>query len=208
MKRFIILLAAIIISATATQAQNRVFGLKGGLNFASLPATMNGSTPEFSLSAFSDSYTGYHAGIFGMFVFRGGFFQPELIYTQTGRDMRIEFLGSEQDDEYFTQKYSHLVLPLHAGAKFGAFKVSAAPVFSYLVREWNDLGQDLNFQAIMNELTLGYQLGAGFHLGGLVLDFRYQGNFTKFGEGFNIAGQPIKFDNNPSQYILSLGIMF
>lgn len=208
MKRLIVIATILFFTAGYSVAQQNSFGLKAGLNFSSLPSTQMGATTDYIVSAFDDSYTGYHLGLFGIFVFRGGFFQPELLYTQTGRDMRIEFVSLEQEDEFFVQKYSHLVLPLHAGAKFGAFKISGAPVFSFLINNWNDLGIEESFEANLNKLTLGYQIGAGLQLGNLLLDLRYEGNFSKLGEGVSVGGQNIQFDTRPQQFIISLGFKF
>lgn len=208
MKRLITISAIIVFSATLAHGQYSSFGLKAGLNFTSLPDEINGATSEYIISAFADSFTGYHLGGVALFVFRGGFFQPELLYSQTGRDMRLEFIEPQQEDEYFTQKYSHLVLPLFGGAKFGSLKLGAGPVFSYLLNDWNDLGIEDEFQMELNKLTLGYQLGGGLQLGNLMLDFKYEGNLTKFGEGVTIGGETIKFDTRPHQFILSLGLLF
>lgn len=206
MKRLILFVALGVLATGVALSQS--FGIKAGLNFTNLPSTETGSTSDYIVSAFSDSYTGFHLGVTSLFVFRGGFIQPELLYSQTGRDMRIEYLISEEEDEYFQQKFSHIVLPLQAGAKFGPLKIGAGPVFSYLINDWNDLKADVELENILNRLTLGYQLGAGLQLGSLMLDFRYEGNLTKFREGITIGGQNINFDTRPQQYILSLGLLF
>lgn len=208
MKRFFLISAILVCLAPLAHGQYTSFGLKAGLNFTSLPSEQNGSTSDYIVSAFSDSYTGYHVGGVALFLFRGGFFQPELLYTQTGRDMRLVFIESDQEDEYFTQKYSHLVMPLIAGAKFGALKIGAGPVFSFLINDWNDLGIEEELSQELKKLTLGYQIGAGLQLGNLALELKYEGNFTEFGEGITIGGETIKFDSRPHQLILSLGILF
>ncbi|MEE4176890.1 MAG: outer membrane beta-barrel protein [Bacteroides sp.] len=208
MKRYILISAILVFSVTLVHGQYTSFGLKAGLNFKSLPSEQNGSTSDYIISAFSDSYTGYHVGGVAFFVFRGGFFQPELLYTQTGRDMRLEYIQPQQEDEYFTQMYSHLVLPLFGGAKFGSLKIGAGPVFSFLVNNWNDLGIEDDYQQELNKLTLGYHLGAGLELGNLMLDFKYEGNLTRFGEGITIGEETINFDTRPQQFILSLGLLF
>jgi hypothetical protein len=208
MKRLILFFALVVFATGVALSQSSSFGIKAGLNFSSLPSTETGTTSDYIVSAFSDSYTGYHLGVTGLFVFRGGFFQPDLLYTQTGRDMRLEFLETEQEDEYFQQKFSHIVLPLHAGAKFGPLKLGAGPVFSFLINDWNDLGVAVELEQNLNRLTLGYQLGAGLQLGSLMLDFRYEGNFTKFGDEISVGGQTINFETRPHQFILSLGLLF
>jgi hypothetical protein len=208
MKRLILFFALGVFATGPALSQSSSFGIKAGLNSTSLPSTQTGSTSDYIVSAFSDSYSGYHFGVTGLFVFRGGFFQPDLLYTQTGRDMLLEFLETEQEKEYFQQKFSHIVLPLHAGAKFGPLKIGAGPVFSFLINDWNDLRTKVEFEQNLNRLTLGYQLGAGLQLGSLMLDFRYEGNLTKFGEGVFVGGQTINFETRPQQFILSLGLLF
>ncbi len=208
MKRSVIVLAIIMLAGGNLLLAQPRFGLKAGLNFASLSSTETGETPSYTIDAFSDSYTGFHVGVTSMFIFRGFFFQPELLYTQNGRDMRLGFSAEETDDEYFVHKYSHLVLPLHAGAKFGPLRIGVGPVFSYLINNWNDLDVEVEFEQDLNKLTMGYQLGVGLKLGKLILDFRYEGNFTQLGEGVTIGDQTIGFDTRPQQFILGLGLLF
>lgn len=208
MKRLILISALLFLVAGHLQARNPSFGLKAGLNFSRLPSTISGASPDYIVSSLSDSYTGFHVGLFGQFVFGGGFFQPELLYTQNGRDMHVELVAPAQEDGYFVEKFSHLVMPLHVGAKLGPIKLSAAPVFSLLINSWNDLEIDQDFASTLSKLTLGYQLGAGLQLGSLMLDFRYEAGLTKFGDGVTIGGQTIKYDTRPHQYILSLGFRF
>lgn len=208
MKRLILLSFILLFAAGQINARNPSLGLRAGLNFSSLPNTLTGATPEYIVSAFSDSYTGFHLGLFGEFIFGGGFFQPELLYTQNGRDMRVAFPETTQDDQYFVEKFSHLVLPLHLGIKLGPIKLSGAPVFSMLINSWNDLDLGTTFESNLSKVTIGYQLGAGLQLGSLSLDFRYEGNLTKLGDGVTIADTTIPFDTRPIQYILSLGFKF
>ena len=79
MKRLILFCALGVFATGVALSQSSSFGIKAGLNFSSLPSTETGSTSDYIISAFSDSYSGYHFGITGLFVFRGGFFQPDFL---------------------------------------------------------------------------------------------------------------------------------
>ena len=208
MKRLFLTSVLLVLIFFSSQGQNFNLGLKAGFNFSSLPAEVTGTTPDLSLTAFADAYTGYHVGAMAIYVFRGGFIQPELLFTRTGRDMQLEYTNPQQEEKYFTQEYSHLVLPIYGGAKLGSLKIGAGPVFSYLVNDWNDLGIEEDFEQELQKLTVGYHLGAGLQLGNLMLDFKYQGSLTKFGDGVTLGGQNINFDTRPKQFILSLGLLF
>lgn len=209
MKRIVFLLATIILLPVVSQAQGFGFGLRGGLNFSSLPSAKSVATDEYRYSALADSYTGFHLGVVGQFVFTGFFIQPELLYTRTGLEMRRQVIDATPEQEvYFTQQYDHLNLPILAGAKLGPVKIGAGPVFSLL------LGQDNDFPAIgqwrqeMNDVTVGLQLGVGLDLANLILDFKYETSLTAFGDRIEVGDNSFSFDTRPRQFILSIGFLF
>lgn len=207
MKRILFVLLFMVSSITLVHSQIASFGLKGGLNFSSIPDLQRGSTPNHTVSSLTDAYTGFHLGVVGFFRLPGFFLQPELLYTQNGRYMVLTPTATPTQPNHFTQNYSHLAMPIHVGMNLGPIKLGGGPVFSFLLNQWNDL-DDMSFDQAMNRLTLGYQLGAGLKLGKLIVDLRYEGSFNNLGTGVTVGGQTIEFDNRPRQFILSLGLLF
>ncbi|MFO7978170.1 MAG: porin family protein [Bacteroidales bacterium] len=209
MKRIVMLLLVLLILPGTSQAFDFGFGLRGGLNFSSLPSAKNVEADGYRFSALSDSYTGFHFGVVGQFVFTGFFIQPELLYTRTGLEMRRQVLApSTSDDVFFTERYDHLTLPVLAGAKLGPIKLGAGPVFSLLLDNSNDLPSVEELRHEMNDVTVGLQLGIGLDLANIILDFKYETALTAFGDRIVVDGNSFAFDTRPRQYILSIGFLF
>lgn len=211
MKHIIFVLLAICIvvyQPDSLFARSSKFGLKGGFNFSSLPNDV--STPYLGdhITALNERYTGYHLGVVGSFVYPGFFFQPELLLVGTGRDMRIDFSNESLPDEYFLQRFQHLSLPVIIGMKIGALKLGAGPVFSVLMGQSNNAITYQDIKPDLSKTTLGYQLGAGLQIGGILLEARYESNLTQYGEGLQIGNQFFEFDMRPRQFILSIGLLF
>lgn len=208
----------------ATSALAVDFGIRGGLNYSSLPSSKEIALPgqgfvNSSISALDNSYTGFHFGVYTRFRFASVFLQPELLYTETGQRMLFQRINVDNPGPHsthdvltnsFTARFSHLEFPLTAGLKFGALKVGAGPVFSLLL---DNTRANLDFDETLdtvrfhyNESTIGYQLMAGFQMGTISLDFMYRGNLSGFGDSVQIGGESFDFHTKPHQYIISLGI--
>lgn len=208
MKRILIALFLSVFVMGTSNAQFASFGLKGGLNFSSLPELQTGQSAGFIVSAMKESQTGFHVGLTSLFRLGGFYLQPELLYTQTSRDMLLTTTGTSPQNQSFTQNYGHLSLPVQVGLSLGPLKIGGGPVLSLLVDQWNDLDDNINFDQVMNDATLGYQLGIGLVLGKLMIDLRFEDSLSRFGTEVNIGGQSIDFDTRPRQYILSVGLLF
>ncbi len=209
MKRLMVILIVLLILPATSQAFDFGFGIRGGLNFSSVSSIKNVATQDYRFSALSDSYTGYHFGVIGQFVFTGFFIQPELLYTRTGLEMRRTVLDPATDDEiFFTERYDHLTLPVLAGAKLGPIKIGAGPVFSLLLDNTNDFPTAEQLRHEMNDVTVGLQLGVGLDLTNIILDFKYETALTAFGDRIVVDGNSFEFDTRPRQYILSIGFLF
>jgi len=208
MKRILIVLFLSVFVMGTSNAQFASFGLKGGLNFSSLPELQTGQSAGYIVSAMKESQTGFHVGVTSLFRFAGLYLQPELLFTQTERDMLITTTGPSPQSHPFTQIYRHLSLPVQAGISLGPVKIGGGPVLSLLVDQLNDLDDNINFDQVMNDVTLGYQLGIGLVLGKLMIDLRFEDSLSRFGTEVNIGGQSIDFDTRPRQYILSVGLLF
>ncbi len=210
MKRLLIkkiIIIAIIVLLFTDNAQGVGIGIRGGLNFSSVPSRTELTLPGETglLEALPDSYTGFHFGVVGYFSLFNLYFQPELLYTQTGQDMRVSIRnGNEITERFYTNTYSHLSIPAIAGVSFGPLRVGLGPVASVLLDTkggWDDIEFD------HNKFTIGYQAMAGVKLRNIMLDFKYEGNLSRLGDGVTVGGTPFDFDTRPRQFILSLGIL-
>lgn len=145
------LIAITVISFTFTsQAQNFKFGLKGGVNFA----TLNGG----DISDTIDGRTGYHIGAVAQLSLLGILaIQPELIYSAQGTD--------DFDIDY-------LNLPVLLKFKFlKILSIEAGPQFGFVVNDSSDFGDPESFD-------LSGAVGAGVEISKFFAQVRYNFGVT------------------------------
>ncbi|MUP41752.1 outer membrane beta-barrel protein [Christiangramia aestuarii] len=193
-----LMLIAFVFAGMSLSAQNASFGLKGGLNFGATGEyeSVGDATGDFT-SSFEDgeNKTGFHAGLFAQFELLGIFIQPELMYTQL-------------NTEYSTFDYTlnKIDAPVLLGVNIlGPLNIKAGPSFQYILDNKAD-GAGIEIEEVENDITVGYQLGAGINLGRLAFDLRYEGAFsenTAFGLN-ETAAEEFTLDSRPSQWILSV----
>lgn len=220
MKKFvgcIFLAALLLISSNDVRASG--LGIRGGFNFSSLPSSQEvqigtNGWGDRTMEALSDSYTGYHFGVVGHVTFFGLFVQPEFLFTQTGQEMALNIQEDLPDGEfarrqYFTQEFSHLSLPVLAGLTFGPLRVGVGPVASYMIDRTSGYipEEDNDIYFGYNDWTIGYQAMAGLKVGNFLLDLKYEGNLSSFGESIEVRGEEFNFDTRPRQFIVSIGLL-
>lgn len=208
MKRLIIV---VLLAAGISNLHAQIgFGLRGGLNFSSLP-TNTYQVDVYELEALPDSYTGWHIGVLSQLHFAGFFVQPELLFVATGNHMRLR--EENQEDFFFTQRFSKIDLPVMVGSKIGPLRIGIGPVASFLLHSSSELDDEDRFRALdirenFNAATFGFQVGAGLDLSNILIDFKYEGNLSKLGNGIEVRGSNYAFDTRPRQFILSIGLLF
>lgn len=137
MKKNLLTICLIIATITAfgqsSQESTVAFGIKGGVNFASLLQTEQGSASSIS----SGSLTSFHAGIFADFKLGDSFsVQPSLLYTEKGATDKenVSSVGfSESSNVKLTINY--LQLPIyalyHKHVGNNDFFIGAGPFIAY-----------------------------------------------------------------------------
>ena len=214
---FLLLAALLFISISDVRASG--LGIRGGFNFSSLPSSqeveigMDG-WGDRTMEALSDSYTGFHFGVVGHVSFFGMFIQPEFLFTHTGQEMVLhvqdDLPDGESDPQYFTQEFNHLSLPVVAGLTIGPLRVGIGPVASYMIdgtSEYIPEGDEDIYYFGYNDWTIGYQAMAGLKVGNFLLDLKYEGNLSNFGENMQVGGREFDFDTRPRQFIVSIGLL-
>lgn len=215
----LVLATLLFVSISGVQATG--LGIRGGFNFSSIPSSqevqfgVNG-WGDRTIEALSDSYTGYHFGVVGHVSFLGLFIQPEFLFIQTGQEMVTQVQGDppggtvvSSDPHYFTQEFSHLSVPVVAGLNIGPLRVGIGPVASYMIDSTSgyipEESNDISFG--YNDWTIGYQAMAGLKVGNFLLDLKYEGNLSDFGESIQVGGREFDFDTRPRQFIVSIGLL-
>lgn len=203
-------LVAFLAMGTLAFSQAKV-GIRAGFSTTDVDAgqlliTDSESLQEFSL-AVSDAKYGLHAGLFFKFPIGDNFFiQPEVVFNSNKVDYSRENLGAELR-EVFSEAYQHLDIPLIAGFQFGPLKPQLGLVGHVFLNSSSDFDLE-SYKQDFQDFTLGWQGGLGLEFGSVLIDFKYEGNFTKFGSHFNVGGQSYQFDDSPSRLIVSLGYAF
>jgi len=128
MKKYLII--ALLVTATAFGANAQLlpslqFGVKAGLNFASLKSE-DGNYLDAS------TRTGYQAGVWARIGGAGVHFQPELYVT--GKSSEAEIVTKNQKGKV---SFTSLDLPLLLGTRIGfgpaGLRIVAGPVVSFVV---------------------------------------------------------------------------
>lgn len=193
-KTFLVALAT--LTATLAFAQTgSSFGIKAGLNYAG-----NGDYFDSTEQAFEnpDKNAGFHFGFYGKLGNRI-YLRPELVYTSTSSDYN--------EGELKIQK---LDLPVLLGAKIiGPLHLFAGPSFQYLLNTDFEANQ-ITFDDVENDFTVGMNIGAGVNIGKFGIDLRYERGFSENEIRFintNITSlNNDRVDTRPDQLILSLSL--
>lgn len=191
-----LLFAFAIVFTTFTFAQaGSGFGIKAGLNYAG-----NGDYFDSTRDAFEnpDRNAGFHVGFYGKIGNRI-YLRPELVYTSTK--------SGYDEGELKIQK---LDLPVLLGTKvIGPLHVFAGPSFQYLLSTDFEADQ-ITFDDVENDFTVGINLGAGVNLGKFGIDLRYERGFSENEIRFintNITNlNNDRVDTRPDQLILSFSL--
>ncbi len=207
MKRLLILIALSSIITANANSQLR-FGLRGGINTAYFKAKDVITDENVRISTLNDATVGFHGGVMAQVSFFGMFFQPELLLSSIGSEVRINDPDENIIDQIKEQSYTKLDFPLIIGRRFGPARAGIGPVGTIMLNTDSELNE-LGYREKFRSATFGYQLAAGLDIfKRFALDLKYEGNLSKLGSGINIRGQEREFDSRSRQFIVSLGVFF
>jgi hypothetical protein len=185
-----------VLSSLTLHAQNSGFGLKAGLSSTKVNFDGGQLVP-------SDAQMGYHLGVFARFGGIGFFVQPEVLFTQTSGQFRLELppMSSTSPVQY-EAKFNRLDVPVMAGFRLlKIIRVMAGPIASFNIdsslKNATNTVQEIDFK----KATLGYQAGLGLDISNLSIEGKYEGGLSNFTD--NIGGYTA--DNRLNQWVLSVG---
>lgn len=191
MKKGLVILALMVISSAAF-AQ---FSLGPRVALVNSKLSLKDDVTNL---AESDASFGYQFGLFARVKVPivGLYVQPEVLFTQTESVLNI----SNQDVNF---DFNRIDIPVMIGAKIGPLRINAGPSFSFLTSAESDLFGDVkdNYQST----TVGYQAGLGFDLLKFVVDVKYEGGLSTFGESVAVGGVSVDTDQRISQWVFALG---
>ena len=141
------------------------FGIKGGLNLASLE--IDDDTPATNFN--TNSKTSFHVGVYGNIPLSDMFrFQPELLYVGGGSKVSgTPLSGNQGSTENYEADFDYLALPLkiQLATKSGFF-VEAGPQIAFLTtaRQDNNSGEDpdIKDEGIIKKTDFSGVAGIGY----------------------------------------------
>ena len=138
--------AAAVLAFAYTNAQEVKFGVKGGLNIA----TLGGDAED------AKSLVGFHVGGFAEIKLSDKFaIQPELLYSTQG----AKFEGTDGDADY-DDKLDYLNIPVMAKYYVAeGFSLEAGPQIGFLLSAKED-GEDV--KDFYKSIDFGVNFGAGY----------------------------------------------
>lgn len=186
-------LLPLLVTFNQVNAQEFSIGPKIGISQGNIQVNGNDFTT-------GNSKFGYHAGLFARLGGNRIYFQPEVLYTNTGGEFKSSQGGSTVT---YSASFGRLDVPVMFGFKMAeVFRIQAGPIMSFLLdSELSAAGSGLT-PPDYNSATLGYQAGIGVDIANMILDLKYEGPLGK--QADNIAG--FATDQRQNQLILSLGI--
>lgn len=136
---------------------------------------------------------GYHVGLFTRFDLRAIYIQPELLFTGSSAKF-------SPGNKAFTLSFNKLDVPAMVGCHFlGVFRAQLGPVFSWLFRAME--GNKKVKEHYCSPIVMGWQGGLGVDIWNMVIDLKYEGNLSRFGD--QIAGMNTK--HGYALWMLSVG---
>jgi len=172
-----IVLSLFIITSVIFTAQSQIlpsvqFGLKGGLNLASVSSS---ASSTFS----SNNQAGYLGGVWARFGALGFNFQPEVYITRKSTDVTSASTGVETK-----ANFTSIDVPLLLGAKIGALGIGGrfytGPVVSFAINKNQSLAGASQALYSMNykDQNFAWQFGAGLDIKAISFDLRYEAGLT------------------------------
>ena len=205
---FLMLCIAIILPFSSINAQFITAGFRLGLNNSmdmdDLKLTI-ADKQAFSL-AMNNSNFGYHFA--GLVRVKLGplFLQPELVFNSNTFDVSWKEVGKSAVN-IGKQKFQYLEIPVLAGLKLGPIRLNAGPSGHLFLNKTGDLFKINNYDVNFSGLTLGYTGGVGLDIGKIMIDLRYDGNFSGNNGTVNFI-KDFAVSNRPPKIIASVGFKF
>ncbi len=207
---FSVLFFSICCLSTA-EAQLKI-GLRVGtsttdISTSNLNIIENGAT-QLTL-ALKEAKYGIHGGLVIQGKIGKFLIQPEILFNSNSVDYEVtDTQNPGFPAEIRQEKYQYLDIPLLFGAKFGALRLHAGPVGHLYINSASELTDIQGYAQKFKEFTFGWQGGLGVDLWKLMIDLRYEGNFSKFGDHITFFGDTYNFDKSAARFLISLGFMF
>lgn len=189
------------------------FGVRAGMSTTDVkPSELlikNGNDLDELGIALEDAKYGLHFGFFAQANIGHFFIQPEVLFNSNSIDYTVRDFSVDKTATFIrNEKFQNLDIPLMIGYKLGPLRLQGGPVAHVFINSSSELFEFDEYDQNFKDLTWGYQAGVGLDIWKFVLDFKYEGNFQKFGDHLVFFGNEYEFDDSPGRMVASLGIAF
>lgn len=189
--------------------QIKALGAKGGVNYASIlvdeTLTKDGINWNY---AKKDADVGLVVGFFTRAYAKNTFIQPEVILSQHRYSTKISNVNF---DTLRKLNINRMDIPLMLGySKKDRFRIMLGPVYTKQLNHspFVDEFYSQDMSQFFRDGSWAAQIGIGFDIGSVCIDFRYETNLSAFGDEVIIRGETYKFDYRSSVFQLTAGIDF
>ncbi len=191
MKKLTIMCAMLLVTFAASAQFDfgpRVALTSSNLNLKDAVANVQEGDAEF----------GYQFGVFMRFKVPvvGLYIQPEVLLSKTESTLNIN--NADVD-----LSFNKIDVPIMVGTKIGPLRLNAGPALSFLTSADSDVLGDVkdNYKST----TFGYQAGIGIDILKFVLDVKYEGSLSSFGESLRVGNTTVNTDQRASQIVFAVG---
>ncbi len=213
MKKTIFLLLLSAFLCTGAYSQFRL-GIRGGIisvqEFGNPLTIINEVGEEVLEVGLKNAKVGYTGGLIFQIQLGSFLIQPEALYSYNEYEYSVDDdpMDPNQPPGTALEKYQYLDVPLLLGFKLGPLRLQAGPEAHLYLNSTSEL-TDLDFyRESIDNFTLGWAGNVGLDIWNLMLDVRYCGNLTALGTSFRVGEREFAFDERPSRWVFSLGILF
>ncbi|MBY5957020.1 PorT family protein [Membranicola marinus] len=208
MKSIIAIVFSLFLTGSVQAQLN--FGIKIGASTSDIGVDhinvpINQSMDELKVAIEKANY-GFNFGAVFQIRLKWFVIQPEVIFNSTSVDFRVNDNLGNYTDKILTDSYQNLDIPFLFGLKAGPLRMQAGPVGHIPIQYASELTSLEGFSSDFSPIEYGYQAGIGIDFYNLMIDFRYEGNFNKFGEYITFYDRNYSFSDMPTRLLLSIAI--
>lgn len=187
------------------------FGLKAGVATESLQEERfdltRGGREELGDAIMEADY-GFQFGALLRIPFSDRFdIQTEVTFNSA----KIDFRYSDpmtNTSRVLSERYNDINVPVLGSWKIAFLRFNAGPVGHFFLNSTSDLRDAEGRERTFDSFNLGYTLGGAIDVGPITLDVRYDGNFSKYGEEFAIAGETFQVNQAAKRWIGTVAYRF
>lgn len=191
-------------------AQTNTFriGIKGGISKYDYGLSeLDITDPKITLNIL-DKSIGFQGGAVVQIKLSKFLIQPEVIFNSNKVNYSVTDSQFHLLDTLLSETYRDIDIPLMLGFKSGILRLNVGPVAHIHLSSTSELFAVDSYSQKFDKLKYGWQAGIGLDIWKIMIDIRYEGNFSKFGDHIVIDGKRYSFADSPTRLLVTAGLLF